>query len=196
MRVSRYLALFSASAWLVAAGPSAAQEFSGSSENPGLFSIFDEVRTGGAFSVQPDLDSGFILRGELLFRSFLPPQGSYLGDTLLRPRVHVGGSLATGGDDQISQVYAGLTWNFPIVSNLFLEGSFGFTAHDGPLDDHPGGPNLGCTILFRESLGLGVDLGQHWRALVAADHSSHAHLICDGRNAGITHVGAYVGYRF
>jgi hypothetical protein len=182
-------------AGLAGLGAANAQQFSGAND-PGLFGIFDEVRTGGSFSIQPDDDSGFILRGEVLLRSFMPPSDNYLVNTLLRPRVHVGGNLATGGSDQISQVYAGLTWNFPVFSNVFVEGTFGFTAHDGPLDNHPGGPNLGCTILFRESIGVGVDLGEHWRVVAAVDHSSHANLICDGRNAGLTHAGVFVGYRF
>jgi hypothetical protein len=196
MRTLRTPAFGLVLAGLVGLSPAKAQEFSGADGNPGLFGIFDEVRTGGSFSVQPDDDSGLILRGEVLFRSFVPPFDSYLANTVLRPRVHVGGNLATGGDDQISQVYAGLTWNFPFLNDFFLEATFGFTAHDGPLDNHPGGPNLGCEILFRESVGVGAAFGQHWRVIVAVDHSSHANIICDGRNAGLTHAGVLVGYRF
>jgi len=182
-------------AGLAGTGPAAAQEFADSGDS-GLFGIFDEVRTGGSFSVQSDYDSGFILRGELIFRSFVPPFDNYLANTLLRPRVHVGGNLATGGDDQVSQVFAGLTWNFPVFRDLFVEATFGLTLHDGPLESPGGGLDLGCELLFRESIGIGVNLGQHWRVLAAADHSSHANLICDGGNSGITHAGMFVGYRF
>lgn len=179
---------------LIGLGPTSAQQFSSSSE-PGLFGIFDEVRTGGSFSIQPDYEPGFILRGELIFRSFVPPFDNYFANTLLRPRVHVGGNLATGNHG-VSQVFSGFTWNFPLFSKLFLEATFGLTVHDGPLESPGGGLDLGCELLFRESIGVGVDLGQHWRVLAAADHSSHAHLICDGGNSGITHAGVYVGYRF
>jgi lipid A 3-O-deacylase len=185
-----------AAAAAIAAGPAAAQEFSSGSDS-GLFGIFDEVRTGGSFSVQGDDDSGFIMRGELIFRSFVPPFDNYLANTLLRPRVHVGGNLATASDG-ISQVFAGLTWNFPIYNGFFVEGTFGLTVHDGPLESPGNGPDLGCELLFRESIGVGVDLGEHWRVVAAADHSSHAHIICDDNagNSGLTRVGAYVGYRF
>ncbi len=89
----------------------------------------------------------------------------------------------------------GLTWDFPVYKSFFLEASFGGTIHDGPLESPGNGLDLGCHLLFHESIGAGVDLGQHWRVLGEADHSSHANL-CDGGNSGITHAGVYVGYRF
>jgi lipid A 3-O-deacylase len=183
-------------AGLMWACPAAAQEFSSSPE-PGVFCIFDEVRAGGSFSVQPDDDSGFILGGELLFRSFARPFDNYLTDTLLRPRIHVGGNLATA-DDGVSQVYSGLTWNFPVFRRLFLEATFGFTVHNGPLESPASGLDLGCHLLFRESVGVGANLGEHWRVIAKANHSSHAHLICDksSGNSGLTHAGLSAGYRF
>jgi lipid A 3-O-deacylase len=184
-------------AGLLVACPAAAQEFSSSPDNTGLFGIFDEVRTGGSFSVQPNDDSGLILRGELLFRSFVRPFDNYFADTLLRPRVHIGGNLATASDG-VSQVYSGLTWDFPIYRDFFLEATFGFTVHNGPLESPGDGLDLGCHLLFRESIGAGINLGEHWRVIAAADHSSHAHLICakGSGNSGITHAGVFVGYRF
>lgn len=181
---------------LAGACPAAAQEFS-SGGNAGLFSIFDEVRTGGSFSVQPDDDSGFIFRGELLFRSFVPPFDNYLANTLLRPRLHVGGNLATASDG-VSQVYSGFTWDFPVYKDFFVEATFGLTVHNGPLESPAGGLDLGCHLLFRESIGAGVNLGERWRVIAAVDHSSHAHLICDksSGNSGLTHAGVFVGYRF
>jgi hypothetical protein len=193
--------VFGILAALVVAPSATAQEFggdgSGLSNGPGLFGIFDEVRTGGSFSVQPNDDSGLIIRGEVLFRSFVPPFQNYFANTLFRPRIHVGGNLATA-EDGISQVFAGLTWHFPIYDRFFLEATFGGTVHNGPLESADDGLDLGCHLLFRESIGVGVDLGERWRVLVAADHSSHAGLCDDGNagNSGLTHVGAYVGYRF
>jgi len=184
---------------LALTGRAAAQDFSGFAESPGggVFSIFDEVRGGASFSVQDNDDSGVIVRGELLFRAFGQPYQNYFANTLLRPRLHVGGALATE-DGGVSQVYGGLTWNFPLFGAVFLEASFGGTWHDGPLASPGDGLDLGCHWLFRESVGLGYDVNEHWRVLVAADHSSHAKL-CDGGdagNSGITHVGGYIGYRF
>lgn len=195
MRTLRMAALGLLAAGLSGLGQAEAQQFS-STSGGGLFGIFDEIRGGGSFSIQPDLESGFIVRGELLFVSFVPPMDNYLANTFLRPRVHVGGNLSTGGDDNISQVYAGLTWNFPVYRRVFLEATFGLTVHDGPLDNYPGGPNLGCELLFRESAGLGANIGPHWTVLAYVEHSSHGNIICDGRNAGLTHAGVVAGYRF
>ena len=193
MRI-RSVALMMALAWVLPGSQAAAQQFS---NGEGLFGIFDEVRLGALYPVQPNDDSGVIVSGQLYFRTFVPPFENYFADTLLRPRVHVGGNLATG-DDPINQVYAGLTWHFPIRNGFFVEASFGGTWHDGPLESTGDGLDLGCEFLFRESVGVGVDLGQRWRVVASADHSSHAGLCDDGNagNSGITHAGVYAGYRF
>jgi lipid A 3-O-deacylase len=178
------------------ASTASAQQFDNSS-SPGLFGIFDEVRLGTVFPVQPSDDSGVIVSGQLYTRAFVPPFQNYWANTLLRPRIHVGGNLATG-EDPINQVYAGLTWHFPVMDRYFFEASFGGTWHDGPLESPGNGLDLGCHWLFRESIAVGVDLTQHWRLLASADHSSHADLCDDGKagNSGITHAGVYAGYRF
>jgi hypothetical protein len=196
MRTLRIIAFGMMLAGLAGFGTAHAQQFS-SASGGGLFGIFDEVRTGASFSVQPNDDSGVIVRGELLFRNFFPMTDNYAANTLFNPRLHIGGNLATA-EDGVSQVFSGLTWNFPVFRNFFVEATFGFTVHNGPLESAGDGLDLGCRLLFREGIGVGVDLGQHWRVVAAADHSSHAHLICSNEsgNSGITHVGGFVGYRF
>ena len=173
-----------------------AQEFDNSS-GQGLFGIFDEVRAGAVYPVQPNDDSGVTLSGQLYFRAFGEPYQNYWANTLLRPRIHVGGNVATG-DDPIHQAYAGLTWHFPVYDRLFVEAGFGGTWHDGPLESPGDGLDLGCHWLFRESIAVGFNVNQHWRVLASADHSSHADLCDDGKagNSGITHAGVYAGYRF
>src|SRR4051794_31075172 len=131
------------------ASAASAQQFADSS-GQGLFGVFDEVRVGTVFPVQPSDDSGLILSGQLYFRAFGQPYQNYWANTLLRPRIHVGGNLATGSDP-INQVYAGLTWHFPIHDPFFFEASFGGTVHDGPLESSGDGLDLGCHLLFRES---------------------------------------------
>jgi hypothetical protein len=108
--------------------------------------------------------------------------------------VHFGGNGATG-DEPINQFYGGLTWDFPFLDRYFFEASFGGTLHDGPIASPGDGLDLGCHFMFRESIGIGANVGQHLRVVAQADHSSHADL-CDGGNSGITHAGVYVGYRF
>ena len=187
--------LFAAIGAVVAAlsAPAAAQQFDASGSGDGLFDIFDEVRLGGSFTVQDSSPEELMINGQLFFTSFVPPFENYFLNTLLRPRPHIWTTLAT--DEGTNQLSGGLTWNFPIFDRLFIEASFGGTWHDGPIDSPPGGDDLGCHVMFRESLGLGADIGEHWRAVVLADHSSHAGL-CDGSNGGLTHVGFYAGYRF
>jgi lipid A 3-O-deacylase len=174
-----------------AASSAIAQQFG---PDHGVFDIFDEVRAGVLYPVQDNDDSGVIVSGQLYFKSFVPPRQHYWANALLRPRIHFGGDLATG-DDPINQVYGGLTWNFPIYDRFFVEASFGGTLHDGPISSTGDGLDLGCHFMFRESVGIGVDIGQHLRVVAQADHASHADL-CDGGNSGITHAGIYVGYRF
>ena len=181
-------------AFAVAFGSGAAAQQFSDTPGRGLASIFDEVRVGAVYPVQPSDDSGVILSGQLYFHAFGPPRQNYWADTLLRPRIHVGGNLATGSDP-INQAYAGLTWHFPVWDRYFVEASFGGTVHDGPLESSGDGLDLGCSVLFRESVAVGADLTQHWRVLASADHSSNAGL-CDKGNSGITHAGVYVGYRF
>jgi len=156
--------------------------------------IFDEVRLGATTFWQGGDngdEGGVYLTGQILFDPFIAPLGNRVLDVLLRPRPHFGGSLSTGGGT--SQVFGGLTWTVPLPSVFFAEASFGGTIHDGDLEDAP--IALGCRVLFRESVGLGVELGPHWRVIGGIDHSSHANL-CGNDNDGLTHIGGSIGYRF
>lgn len=160
--------------------------------------IVDEVRLGGSTFLKgsvPDEEDGVFISGEVLFDPFWAGSGQPLVDILLRPRPHLGASVSAG--DGTDQVYAGLTWNLPLGQLVFLEASFGGTVHNGELHQDPGDTNLqlGCRFLFRESAGLGLNLGERWRVMGSVDHSSHASL-CDDHNDGLTHVGASLGYRF
>jgi lipid A 3-O-deacylase len=195
MRFSR-VALGIVFAGAAFASQAMAQQFADGSR-PGLFGIFDEARLGAVYPVQPEDDSGVILSGQLFFRNFVPPYQNYFANAIFRPRVHVGGNLATG-DDPINQAYIGLTWDFPVLDRYFVEASLGGTIHDGPLDSPGDGLDLGCSWLFREAIAVGANITPHWRILASADHSSHADLCDDGHagNSGITHAGVYVGYRF
>jgi hypothetical protein len=159
--------------------------------------FFTEVRLGAAFSAdgrERVHEDGLFVEGEVLFVPIPGRYGHWLVESLLLPRPHVGATLSTDGGTQ--QVYAGLTWNVPLAEIFFLEASFGGTIHDRGLDlGHDDGAELGCHLLFRESAGIGVRLGPHWRLVTSVDHSSNAGL-CDAGNDGLTHVGTALGYRF
>lgn len=154
--------------------------------------ILDEVRLGVLGFWQDNAESldGVYVTGQVLFDPFVRPFDNWILNVLLRPRPHIG---ATGSPDGPEQLFAGLTWNAPVWRNLFVEASFGGTIHNAEL--HNAQVAVGCRVLFRESLGVGIDFGQHWRAMVGVDHSSHAEL-CDEDNDGLTHLGGYIGYRF
>jgi opacity protein-like surface antigen len=154
--------------------------------------IFDEVRAGvlGFWQENADSEEGVYLTAQVLFDPMLWPTGNRFLDIVLRPRPHVGGNVSPTGTDQL---FAGLTWTVPLGRVFFAEASFGGTVHNGAIIGSD--VSLGCHALFRESVGVGVNLGQHWRIVASADHSSHAGL-CSEENDGLTHVGASVGYRF
>ena len=159
--------------------------------------FIDEVRARASFFAddRPEVrEDGVFLGGEILFATPFPEFQNRFADALLRPRPHVGGLASTNGGT--SQIYAGFTWDFPVTERLFLEATFGGTVHNGETERQPiqTGPKLGCPVAFRESVGVGVNLTDNWRAIASVDHSSHAGLC--GVNDGLTHAGVSVGYRF
>lgn len=164
----------------------------GEADDTSAEGILSEVRVGvlGFWQENSSTEGGVYVTGQILFDPFVRPFDHWILNTLLRPRPHVGGTASPWGTDQF---FAGLTWTLPIGRLFFAEASFGGTIHDGPLENAQ--VSLGCRVLFRESLSLGVNLGEHWRLMAGVDHSSHAGL-CSGDNDGLTHIGSSVGYRF
>jgi opacity protein-like surface antigen len=163
--------------------------------NGGDFShggIFDEVRLGvfGFWQDNASSEEGVYAAGQVLFDPFLDPFNNWLLDALLRPRPHIGGSASPDGTDQL---FAGLTWAFPFGRTFFAEASFGATVHNGAITGAE--VSLGCHTLFRESVGVGVNIGERWRVIASVDHSSHSDL-CSEENDGLTHIGGSIGYRF
>ncbi len=110
------------------------------------------------------------------------------------PQFHVGGDLDTGG--HTSDVYGGLTWQFPIYQRVFGELTFGGSGNDGKagLVVPAGNSRVGCNVLFRESVSLGYRLSEHWNIMATAEHMSNASL-CQ-HNEGISNIGARLGYVF
>jgi len=154
--------------------------------------IFDEVRIGvlGFWQDNAESEEGVYIAGQVLFDPFVDPFNNWLLDVLLRPRPHIGGSFSPSGTDQL---FAGLTWNIPLGRLFFAEASFGGTVHNGAITGAE--VSLGCHALFRESAGIGANIGEHWRIIASVDHSSHAEL-CSNENDGLTHAGVSIGYRF
>lgn len=90
-----------------------------------------------------------------------------------------------------------MTWQWVFWAPFFVEGSLGLSVHDGKLDAPEAvtdRKSLGCRVLFRESIALGVRLGDHHTLSTMLDHISNAWLC--SRNDGLDTVGVRYGYRF
>lgn len=109
------------------------------------------------------------------------------------PRPQLGANINTGSGTSIA--YAGLAWDFTIVSGLFIEGSFGGAVHDGETRHQTSNKlNLGCRAMFHESASIGWHFDDHSSLMATIDHMSNASL-CDA-NPGLTDVGVRYGYSF
>ena len=128
---------------------------------------------------------------EALFRS--PQLGAF--QWLGSPRPAVGFTISTQGYE--SFVHGGLNWHWQFgQSPFFAELGLGLTVHDGYLSNAPQGyRDLGCRVLSYQQADLGVDLNDHWTAMLTMEHSSHAAL-CGADNQGINELGVRMGYKF
>ncbi len=159
----------------------------------GTVSVIDEVRFG---VMATDLEGGqrdsgsYTINGEVLLH---PLDGGHYEspalDIFFHPRPHIGVNYNPNG---VSQVYAGLTWDYDFTDKLFLETTFGAAAHDGPTGNT--NDSYGCTINFHELAGIGFKLSQHWSLIASVDHMSNAGLC--SQNQGLTNAGVRLGYRW
>ena len=150
-----------------------------------------EIRLGilihdvGPFSSSEE--SGTDVNLEFLFNS-----SKYL-ERIWAPRPHLG--LTLNSNDDTNQAYFGLTWEFDVWPHLFLGLSLGGSFHDGQTKtDRIDKKELGCKLLFRESLEVGYRFGNRHAITAYLDHLSNANL-CD-KNEGLENVGMRYGYRF
>jgi hypothetical protein len=168
-----------------------------------MFGI-DEIRLGamktnlegrhGEGSVTFVPEAGIDVNAELLFASPLAKSENPIIDFLLRPRPILGATVNT--QSSTSQAYLGAAWSLPILNVLFIEGTFGGSYHDGPLN--AGYPiyrsSYGCRLNFHESGSVGIELGGNWRVMATVEHMSNGGL-CEP-NAGLSNIGARLGYKF
>jgi lipid A 3-O-deacylase len=155
--------------------------------------IFSEIRIGLQAHDVPifsdRIETGVDINGEVLLVS--PDVLRFIG----RPRPHFGFSASTAGG--MSQVYAGLSWEFRLWSGLFAGFSLGGALHTGPLHDS-GSPQtskaFGSRGLFRESIEIGWRFGERHSMSLMLDHISNANLA--DPNPGLETFGVRYGYRF
>lgn len=154
--------------------------------------VFSEVRLG-LFTHDPwSPEHGSAdFHAQILFVK--PFVGKGQGDVLI-PRPHLGGAL--NSDGKTSHLHAGLTWTFDLGEKLFVEGSLGGALHNGKtVVAVPANHNsLGCSLHFREAVGIGYRIDRNWSVIANVEHLSNAGLC--GRNRGLTNAGVALGYRF
>jgi lipid A 3-O-deacylase len=155
--------------------------------------IFSEIRVGIQAHDVPlfsdRVESGADINGEVLFTS---PDVLHF---LWSPRPHFGFSANTQGG--ISQVYAGLSWEFRLWSGLFAGFSLGGAIQTGPLhnDIYPQTfKAFGSRGVFRESIEIGWRFDDHHSLSLMLDHISNARLARP--NPGLETFGVRYGYRF
>lgn len=153
--------------------------------------LVTELRLGvmahdqGIFSSHKE--SGADINAEVLLNDW-----GWLGKKVqLRP--HFGATINTDGNTSFG--YFGVTATAPLWRSTFAEFSFGGAVHSGNLDKNElGHKDLGCRLLFRESLSFGVNLNEHNSIAAVADHISNANFC--GKNEGLETVGVRYGYHF
>lgn len=152
----------------------------------------NEARIGLNAHNPTGVESGVDLKGEALSSPIFKTDETSRYRWFI-PRLNLGGSLNT--EDGTSYVYSGLVWTIPLTERLFVEGQFGFAAHNGKFANR-NYDNLGdCNWSFREGASVGVKLDEHWAVLAGIEHLSQAGL-CSGGNAGLTNYGVKLSYAF
>ena len=86
----------------------------------------------------------------------------------------------------------GLYWRKPLSEHWTFEPGFGYVIHDGKidtptLDDER--VQLGSRDLFRTTLALEREFGDHLAAQAYFEHLSHGQILGQGRNQGLNEAG-------
>ncbi|KKB78980.1 hypothetical protein VW35_10590 [Devosia soli] len=174
---------------LLAGQAATAQDFRASEVRGGIFahSADEPGNFFGVFNTERLQD----VNVELLFDTPGLTDWVTLGE--LRP--HVGATLNAGGLE--SMVYAGVSWTVPVFDTpVFVEGTFGGAVHNGNTNGTAIAParDLGCSVLFRESASIGVQMTENASIMATIEHASNANL-CNG-NRGLTNMGIRLGWKF
>lgn len=174
---------------LLFSAPALAQTFGVSEIRGGLFS--HSVDEPGTFIGMLNAERVHDINVELLFDTPGLTEWVTLGE--LHP--HIGATLSLGGLENM--VYAGVSWTVPVFDTpIFVEGTFGGAVHTGSTNGAPAMParSLGCSLLFRESASLGIQLSANASIMATIEHASNANLCSDNR--GLTNMGIRVGWTF
>lgn len=170
------------------AGPAMSGEFGVSELRAGVLahSIDEPGPNGETLNFSRIQDLTF----EVLFTSPDADVFRWLGS----PRPNVGATINFGGLE--SMAHLGLTWHAPLFETpLFVEGTFGAAINNGAQTGASWpARNLGCSLMFYESVGVGVNVGEMTDIVLVAEHSSNANLCAVNR--GLSNVGVKFGVKF
>ncbi len=127
---------------------------------------------------------------ELLFQSPDADLFRWIGS----PKPNLGATVNFGGRE--SMIHLGLTWQVPVFDTpVFIEGTFGGALHNGALTNaNAPARDLGCSLLFYESAGIGMNVSDNATVMLAWEHASSANICAPNR--GLTNIGVKVGYKF
>jgi hypothetical protein len=187
----------------IAAAPTAAQIRPPVSQTPpldtapmtqdrtGIAGVLSEVRVGALAHDRGPLgrhkESG--IDGNLEFLFVSPDFLHYI----LSPRPQIGFSVNSDGNT--SSGYFGLNWEWRPWRGLFADFSFGGMVHNGHnRTDDIHRKELGCHILFRESVEVGWRFAGRHSLSFLFDHSSNGRLCA--KNEGLNDLGIRYGYSF
>jgi len=132
-------------------------------------------------------EDGVDINLEVLF-----PSPDFL-DVIWSPRPHLG--LTAHSKADTNQAYLGLTWEWKFWGDAFVDFSLGGAVHDGETTNASvDRKELGCSVLFRESLDLGYRFAGRHAVMASLSHISNAKL-CD-TNEGLENFGIRYGYLF
>lgn len=109
------------------------------------------------------------------------------------PRPHFGVTVNSAGDTH--QAYLGLSWEWTFWRGAFAGFSLGGAVHTGKLETTATDrKELGCRLLFRESIELGYRFGGKHAITAFLDHISNANICV--QNEGLENMGIRYGYLF
>lgn len=167
----------------------------------------DEIRVGSVGNIRND--HGDIVEGkheganiEIEIVSSSPDLLNLVGS----PRPYLMGSIATD-DGGVSFGGVGVLWRWEFADGWAFEPGFGYIIHDGEIDNpfSAGSPAaaafeaehqlLGSRDLFRTSLALEREFGDHFAGQIYWQHMSHGQILDTGRNQGLDYVGLRFIYR-
>jgi hypothetical protein len=177
----------------------------GSKTTPAYYDRF-EARFGAFAHGVGSVEQGTVdLNGEIVTPRLYGANGFW---AFLVPRIHAGGFVNLSG--RTNHAYGGLLWTIPIDKSWFVEGFFGGAIHDGSLAGTDRQSALGCHVLFNAGGSLGYRINQNWSVMGTFNHISNGNQVFDrrcsenevtalrsrGRNQGLNHWGARIGYSF